>query len=119
MPASSHQFVQDKANENVVGALTTFKYIFGTSLKYEEVRLALKTANTVMANYARARAYMECSHYNEFGTRSEVRCTQANAVDCSKPGGQQLEWVLHVRNVAALEGTCTQKADKHPCTRLW
>jgi hypothetical protein len=46
------QFVQDKANLGVVGALATLKYAFATILTEDEVRIALETTDTVTSAYS-------------------------------------------------------------------
>jgi hypothetical protein len=82
------QFVQDKANfrTGAVGILTSFKYAFGSTLKLDQLRIALATANNVTASYSDVKAYVQCSYYDAIGSRQDVVCTLANYTACALNG---------------------------------
>jgi hypothetical protein len=58
--------VQDKFNlkTSVVGALANFKYAFGATLKEDQLRMALTTADNVTSLYSDAKSFVHCSSYD-------------------------------------------------------
>jgi hypothetical protein len=61
-------------------------HAFGTTLKTDDVRVALTTANAVTSSYTAAEASLVCSYYDAAGTLSKVTCTAANFTACAEPG---------------------------------
>uniref|UniRef100_A0A383W9S6 Peptidase C1A papain C-terminal domain-containing protein n=1 Tax=Tetradesmus obliquus TaxID=3088 RepID=A0A383W9S6_TETOB len=69
------QFVQDKVNlrSGVVGDVTSFKYAFGSTLKEDQLRIALDTADKVTSVYSTVKPFVQCSLYDAGGSRGNVR----------------------------------------------
>jgi hypothetical protein len=78
------QLVQDKENCGAAGELTTFKYVFGSTLKEDQVRIVLNTADAVVSSYTDVKSSVQCSYYYDAGNRSNVTCTSANYKDCAR-----------------------------------
>jgi hypothetical protein len=92
------QFVQDKENLGVVGKLATFKYVFGSTLKADQLRVALDTANMVTSSYTSVKSSLQCSYYDAEGNRSEVTCNSTNYNDCARLG-EVLSFVPCVKDI--------------------
>jgi hypothetical protein len=82
-----------------VGTLVTFKYAFGTTLKADDVRVALTTANAVTSSYTTAEANLQCSYYDAAGALSKVACTAANFTACAEPGGCQVHVLVQLFSI--------------------
>lgn len=66
--------------------MTGFRYAFGTTLKEDQLRIALDTAATVTSAYSAVKPYVRCSRYDAAGDRTDVRCTMDNYAACAQPG---------------------------------